>query len=345
MFDKILETISKASTPLKAPERVLFNDLMAVKEDLHLLSALGNKVLSFLKDVDLTHPEVVDIYDRQVNNEKFVKTIIQSVAVLKFCKTNNYSIIDNIVTNNQPLTYLDSPLNNRKYIRILKNREDRDAVRKLKETHDIPLSSGKKGHDAWNSVGESFSSYIRFNDQYKEEIESAKEKAKRYKELNCLDLEKEIINSLDKFTIQANDKYLGFHRITIPNAAIILAKLHGFSITTDAEIRIHNEKFGFKNGSYSPLYHPYCARAYSIFDMLDVVPDNIKKIIDVLENHPDSCGKPIFDHYIVVVPSVTSWTKETIDKKLISDKIIVPVLLGERGDHNTSKCYFISNFI
>ena len=55
-----------------------------------------------------------------------------------------------------------------------------------------------------------------------------------------------------------------------------------------------------------------------------------------LEAFPELGGKPVFDHFLVVVPGLDGDMAH--EKELISEGRIIPVLLGERD----GKCYFIS---
>ena len=94
--------------------------------------------------------------------------------------------------------------------------------------------------------------------------------------------------------------------------------------------------------------------------MIDLAPDGVRKIVDTLESFPEANGKPVFDHFGVIVPSVIyseSCFRDSIglirkiddmqelsvllDRSLVKTKSVIPVLIGERDN----KCYFISLWV
>lgn len=95
----------------------------------------------------------------------------------------------------------------------------------------------------------------------------------------------------------------------------------------------------------------------------DIANNETKVIIDILEKFPEADNKPIFDHFGIIVPSISlpfknrnhfsfinqdnifqTVSKEEallyLDTHLVKNNCIKPIIVGEKDD----KCYFISYF-
>ena len=204
----------------------------------------------------------------------------------------------------------------------------------------------------------------------------------RYQELGCTTLANEIKKSVDAFRENMEQAYYGFNRITMTNAAIILAKLHGFSFMkseiinaggfqSKSDPQIHVDKSFFNDYNFDPtaaIYsyygnmtfkHNYEPKIYPIHEMSDLISDEITTVIEKLEKFPDANHKPIFDHFGVIVPSISykltyindesgiiqnfpdpTDAGRALDKILIKKKLVYPIIVGERN----GKCYFICHW-
>jgi hypothetical protein len=157
------------------------------------------------------------------------------------------------------------------------------------------------------------------------------------------------------------------------SGSYILAKLHGFdwrnvpddfgapgiSVNRKAVAKWNFDAahtHGYGQGDLARTVYNYAPRAYCYGELESVATDNIKKIVAHLDSFPENAGKPIFDHFMVLVPGI-NFPKATlmkangdkqkfesieacnkgIDLEFIAQKVTVPVLLGERE----GKCYFI----
>jgi hypothetical protein len=105
----------------------------------------------------------------------------------------------------------------------------------------------------------------------------------------------------------------------------------------------------------------YEPRVYPLHELSDIITEDIQKTISLLEAFPDAGGKPIFDHFGVIVPGVAfpvegdgpfSFFDErgmlhtytfrhealkVLDTILIKNGYFYPIIVGERD----GKCYFI----
>lgn len=187
------------------------------------------------------------------------------------------------------------------------------------------------------------------------------------------------------------DLWMGFKRMRPFDAAVILAQLHSFSwhdllyiivsiqkipdiftnYQTTAQVLPANTEVsksflkipGQKSRNFDYLHMAYRPRMYPLHEF-EHVPFTAAKLIDSCESMVELNGKPGFDYYWVLVPSVSLQHPMTchpdgvyrikidgkvveskcendvsiaLDKFLVSEKIIAPCILGERD----GKCYFV----
>ena len=71
---------------------------------------------------------------------------------------------------------------------------------------------------------------IRGNVAYNDKISFYYKKAMRYSELGCSGISRQIMSYVKQLKDQCHELYFGFNRITITNAAIILAKYLGYKL-------------------------------------------------------------------------------------------------------------------
>ena len=193
----------------------------------------------------------------------------------------------------------------------------------------IDLSSFfKKGDEIWVSQPNSFQNFIRYNTSYQEEINIAERKAQRYHNLGCKGLADNIQEAIASFKSQVHEAYFNFNRVTMTNAAIILAKFIGCRLVTSFgspsegdsksfRISIPRNTFGDYNfevagGIYlsstdtlRPRYsdsYEYEPRVYPLHKFWHLASDGINRIVNHLEAFPEANGKAIFDNYVVLVP-------------------------------------------
>lgn len=231
----------------------------------------------------------------------------------------------------------------------------------------------RKGEDNWQAQPVNFNKFLRFETAYQEEIVKAERKAKRFLKLGCTSLAEEITRVVDEFKQEMDQPYCGFNRVTMQSAAIILAKSLGyvyqpqtfisFQEEISDKIVVNREFFGTCNFLSLNLnnYFVYEPRVYPLHELIDITPKNVSETITTLETFPELGGKPLFDYFAVIVPSIVfpnydatflnqqgliqtysskeEATKE-FDKMLIRENILTPIIIGERN----KKCYFICYF-
>jgi len=302
------------------------------------LGKFGMKLRSFAQAIDLEHPHVGQLFEEIMPEPDTLENLFELLQLAEYGKANKLTRVISTLGNKvickekfcrNLLRTIDSPINNRQRLRLLKTREERDQVRQKKNMQIIDLSSFfKKGDEIWVSQHNSFQNFIRYNTSYQEEINIAERKAQRYLNLGCKGLADNIQEAIASFKPQVHEAYFNFNRVTMTNAAIILAKFIGCRLVTSFgspsegdsksfRISIPRNTFGDYNfevagGIYlsstdtlRPRYsdsYEYEPRVYPLHKFWHLASDGINRIVNHLEAFPEANGKAIFDNYVVLVP-------------------------------------------
>lgn len=302
------------------------------------LGKFGMKLRSFAQAIDLEHPHVGQLFEEIMPEPGTLENIFELLQLAEFGKANNITRVISTLGNKvicrekfcrNLLRTIDNPASNRWRIRLLKTRAERDQVRSQKHMQIIDLSSFfKKGDEIWVSQPNTFQNFIRYNTSYQEEISVAERKAQRYLNLGCRGLSDNIQEAVNSFKSQVHEGYFNFNRVTMTNAAIILAKFLGCRLVTSFSSPSESESKSFRVsvprtvfGDYNfettsgiylsstdtlrPRYsdsYEYEPRVYSLNKLWCLASDEIKHLVDHLEAFPEANGKAIFDNYAVLVP-------------------------------------------
>lgn len=402
-------------SPAKAqcPPSLLKRILQCDDELLELtLGKVGHKLRHFAEQVDFDHPEIVSAFDGVLaDDQDFAQDCLELFLLAEFARSHSLSrllpILGRTVTKESlprnVLKKIDVPQNNRMHVRLLKDAKERDDIRMTKRMQIIDLQSVyKKGEEVWNAQPDNFKKFLRFDTAYQEDLKKAEKKAQRYEELGCTSLANEVRRSIEAFKEHMEQAYYGFNRITMTNAAVILAKSLGFTYTPPHEVLVQDKyhiggsegritvsrrffgKYNFdpdQTLEFSPLVSEiagspiftakqqnpfvYEPRVYPLHEFLDIAPASVKETISLLEAFPDASGKPIFDHFGVIVPGVafpppqreglhtfldergmiqTYKVREealkALDAILIKGAYFHPIIVGDKD----GKCYFVCYF-
>lgn len=314
------------------------------------LGKVGQRLRLFAQNVDFRHPEIVSIFDGVLaDDQEFAQECMELLTLGRFARDHNLiKIIPQLgrVMTKESLTRnilkkIDIPQNNRMHVRLLSDEREREEIRMTKRMQTIDLQSVyKKGEEIWLAQPDNFTRFLRFDTAYQDDLKIAEKKAQRYEELGCTSLASEVRKSIEAFKEHMEQAYYGFNRITMTNAAIILAKSLGYSYQppqemngmgysayrTDGKITVSRKFFGKYNfdseqvmefspivsqAAGSPIFtqksqppFQYEPRVYPIHEFSDIATINVRKTISLLEKFPDAGDKPIFDHFGMIVPGV-----------------------------------------
>lgn len=351
IHNEFLKRLDRHDPPLHNDAPLILQRILECDEDIleFSLGKIGHKLRLFASKVDFSHPEIVSVFDGLLaDDQEFSKECLELLLLAQYARDNRLNRIipllgQTLAQDTFPkaiIRKIDSPQNNRLHVRLLKDAQEREDIRLSKRMQGIDLQAVyNKGEDAWNAQPDSFSKFLRFDTAYQDDLKFAEKKVKRYEELGCNSLADEIRKSIDIFREHMEQSHYGFNRITMTNAAIILAKSMGWTFIpskdvagvysaykTDPKIIVDRKFFGKYNFDpeqiigFDPLisemakspvftvkqqepYH-YQPRVYPLHELLHLATSDLRSIIEVLERFPDAGDKPIFDHFGVIVPGV-----------------------------------------
>jgi hypothetical protein len=361
------------------------------------LGDYGKVLSGFCETLDLEHPDIASFFDGFFcDGNLFAQRCMELIELAKIAKDANFKTIFPLIgkmlleesIEKNILKRLDVTNQYKFHVRLIKDRVRREEIRCTKKIQAIDLQAlQKKGEEIWNSQPSDFKKFLRFDAAYTAELRQAERKMRRYEELGCSSLATEIKKSIDSFRDNMDQSYYGFNRITMTNISIILAKSLGFhynpkhfdsvSYMTHFEPMISVPKSFFNDYNFDPITTPeyipvststiyvqsrsdsyaYEPRVYPLHELQSVMPKSASEIIDTLENFPDAEGRPIFDHFGIIVPGISysfhhfvntegcleSYNSSeeccrAMDRLFIKNKFFYPVIVGEKD----GKCFFVS---
>jgi len=344
--------------------------------------SFGTKLYETAKDLDFDHPDLKSGRFLSADEGTF-KKMIQFLRLCLLAEQNNLHDISPIFSKcvtkallPDVKNSLDFLKNQQQYVRLFKSAEDRHRFRKFKQIRPIEYASAlKRVGGMWSNISD-LEVYSRFGNYYESQIASLQQRIEVYQQYRLPALATDLMESLTEFKQGFGDAYYGFQRVPISIAALVLGKMHNCYLTDKNEImmpatnfgdlRFEAEavtRFGIDGTGIDPKiedFH-YMPMAYPIYS--SDIPEETQKVLNHLENFPEANGKPIFDHYIAIVPGVhyprqllinekyfvydaegkkhffqdMPSTRIFLDAMLIREKKIFPAVLGERD----GKCYFI----
>lgn len=353
------------------------------------LGKIGPTLCKFAKIVDHRHPELGSVLKGLFRNEPLAKQLSECLELARFAVDQKLEVAQSLLSRAaltkvpSDLRSFDVPQKNQQLIRLLKDRKLRDEVRATKTSRSVSLSHFyRKGSNAWKKQPRDFSYYLRFSKEHEKDIKEIERKGDTYSELGCVALSAKMSEIISEFSEHMTDMYCGFHRIKMTDVAIILAKEHEFEYSPSrvshksGVLHTSSKKFmayhyagkeGFREFSKPPRSLHYSPTAAPISEVWDLAPQSLRDVIDHLEAFPEASDRPIFDHYVVIVPGVDYPSKPNeitedevafgftdpnagvkkfatqeecaseLNKVLIKNGTVRPVLLGERDGN----CYFV----
>jgi len=238
---------------------------------------------------------------------------------------------------------------NLRYLRFVKTKTFLKSYRSEKRAQGMQLIS------EMDATSTDFDDYFHGVLRYENDIKEAKKKMARLADSGLVSMAAEIQLGLSTMIEKSKlSQYMGFNQITLMEAAIILGNMIGCVYSLYRYVIPEGTFEGQSECRYLPRIYPY-------HDLEDIASDEMKSLVDYLDEYPPLGGRTLFDHFRVLVPGgewqesigslAHSSTKmsdglsfpdvlvgqKRIDETLIR-KGMTAILLGERdGEH-----YFVS---
>lgn len=346
-----------------------------------LLGDLGRTINDFLSCVDSDHPETPICHNGLFGDESnFPRILGEALASLSSARSCGNSTAEEILRRHArgyveeifpEVCKIDTPDRNRCNVRMVCDKSRRDHIRGQKKMQLITMESVcRKGCGYFESHPDNFQRYMLFDKSLDAELERLEFKARRYEHLGCLAMASEMRSTLLPYHEQVKSSHYGFNRIAMSVASMILARNVGFKARSlspyhDCDIQVSREYVGEhllpSDQSEVMDYEP---AVYPLGDFSGQITANIKGVVETLDCFPDAGGKPIFDFFGVIVPSVRvrfqdgyvgfvdecgahrlfqnyNDFKSEFDKFMVKIGLFRPVLVAEK-DH---KCYFVTHWL
>lgn len=335
---------------------------------------LGEQLREFSLAIDRQHPDLRSICSGELAPGGNLSNRL--CEILELCKyaqsrgmTESLPFLRKASGYGLPkeLKSIDSPRKSNRWIRFLL--EGQEELRKTKKSQEVSINRDRLV-SMWNGAPDDFSLFMRYDEQYRKEVAVAEEQAKRYEQLGCPSNARIIREEINKFVDKFSNCHYGFHRITVMETVIILAKMYGAELQVEklqlgsseppyiefAQIASWDlERFvrdGIESRSLSPSPIAYGATVFPIHYM-PFPSENMEEVVNHLDHCPGFGGRAVFDHLLVVWPRADLSARFELGPKqdsrvwdvfqeeaydcLLRERKLVPVLLGERD----GKCYFI----
>jgi len=327
-FDEFYKRLNSNSIFYKKKDNLFISKLL--NSDHGILRTafgdIGDKIVAFLKSVDISHPNIEDCYDGIFQDDgEFHQVFDELCSYSNFGKANKFTKLSEllqsfmskyILDNFKILSKIDVPENNRCNLRFLNDSEKKEKIRCQKKMQIIDLNSAyKKGIYNLNSHPNNFYNFLRFDKSLENEVKNMERKAKRYEDLGCSFLANEITNNLKSYHEYIRQSYFGFNRITMSTASLILSR--NFNYTNSITPTIFSGqsdifKIFATQGNFGKYFfdeneeingYEYEPKIYPLNYFNDILTDKVKDVISKLESFPEADNKSIFDFYGLIVPS------------------------------------------
>ena len=335
---------------------------------------LGKRLRAFACIVDKQHPDLNSLFGGELASEGDTsKRFCETLELCRYAHSRHMTKMIPLLRKasgyglSKELKSIDDPRKVNRWGRLLL--DGREELRNTKKPQDVCIGRDRLAQ-MWDGTPDNFGLFMRYDNQYRKEIGEANEQAKRYEDLGCPSNAKIIREEIAKFIDKFGDCHQGFHRITVMEAVIILAKMHGAELQVE-KLRLGSseppyiefnhianwnlERFlreGIEHWSLSPQPIAYKA-VVSPIHCLSFPSEEMVKVVDHLDHYPGFGGRALFDHLLVVWPQADltarfrlcerqdsrvwdAFQGEAYDS-LLKERKLIPVLLGERD----GRCYFI----
>jgi hypothetical protein len=300
---------------------------------------MGGQIKRFCETMDFDHPSLsVEVRQGFSPDSEFVATLRELFAFL-----DRSAGLDRVATLLKGTISKEKGFQEiRNFIykppsRCLKSAEARMAVRRKKTAKPLVVKEWfQNNQKGWPALSPAFRMYSRLSTRHETEAEQNRARAARLAALGAAQLAGTVTKRNDLFTDVVADRYCGFSKLRLLDAAVMLAKLHGAQYRADFSTLSYPRKvFGhvkfwleagkqfwgrdcsspdadptLEHGAEVDSYIPpesftVAPRAYPLHEFAPKPPAATQGVLAAVETHPDAGHKPLFDQFWVVVPGVT----------------------------------------
>ena len=339
----LIEAIKKTSKPISKDKVLLHkgfcNTSNSSLAEAYSHNSIGKKAKALIDLLDFNHPE---LQAKLPEINKSLEVMVKGVKYYNLSKNSGFmEYVDRkYISKNISSKFIKMIEHPEWDCRFYASSEKRDAVRKKNVSKRIDLKHFLKKNKALLSKNVLIKDYIRFGNSHKSEMDKYQAREQIFNNFGLIALKSAVEKSLSSLKFAAQENHFGFQRMSVCTAVVAACQLLNAKIDANSDLIIDPSFIkGFDAGCniqhiIQPILHPVHNLNPS---------DEMKELLSLLDNFPDADNKCIFDNYFVLVPAVKSDifehnAKYAFDNKLIKEKRVFPILLGQKE----GKCYFIS---
>jgi hypothetical protein len=323
---------------------------------------VGLSLKEFSAVADYSHPDIGEACGA-INAE----SIHQYLEILKYASSAGYfhalsnlkKLVRRQISESKKLVNLHDN------IRFISDPQQREIKRRRKGFRSISIKN--MNQSVFDNEKKDFSIFVRLNDVLSIEIKKAEERGAKFSRLGYTEIQKEVLHSIEEFKKSINSDYYGFHRLSIRRAAIMLARLHDMEVLRPRERQGQSfiqfpksllNHYVFLDQVRFPFYYHPCV--FPLWQVADKISEEVRAVVNYLDAFPEAGGRPIFDHFIFLVPGteppksvkgfnylgaqITSSTFPEalfrLNHSLLINRHVAAALMGEKD----GRCYFICFF-
>ena len=304
---------------------------------LRYLSSDFLRLHDLVSEVDFSHPDSSSLKDL---DSSFFPKIAAVVDVMDygsrkyvecdFLQPLRQSILDDRI--GKKIKKINPPPSQTlKTVRILKDKAALEACRRQKDTQDIGLKVlYNKGSSAFADIPDDLVQYTRFFDLHAEEIKEIERRREYFESHGLTSMAQVIGEGVEQIRRHQKDNAVcDFKRTSMRNVAVTIAKMMVEEFDKK-EITWSRSKLHLDGKKYDPLACPW-----HVFE--PQASNEIRSVINHLDSAPEYGGKPLFDHFWVIVPSFEGQGEAFT---MLREGKSVGALLGDRDGEVYFICYW-----
>lgn len=192
----------------------------------------ADKLKSLSDVIDFTHPALPDsLINGFAANNVFATTLEELLIVAENNKGQKLPTLSRVIQ--------DTLLKSKDYrescnaivkppTRCIGDAKQREIARSGKKMKPIDLKEWQKSNSKnWHNYPATFRLLVRESDYLEREVSQSKGRSVKFETIGAISLSASVSKSVDQLTKFASESYIGFFKLKMVDAAIILAKLHG----------------------------------------------------------------------------------------------------------------------
>ncbi len=307
------------------------------------LGQFGTLLQDFAKSVDLTHPELKNVFGGQLVSEDVEAFNSDCCDLLKVSeKLTDLGVTKGVVAKLRSLLtcteyygrigkVMGAPTDTLQLLRLVKDEAERNEARQKKERQGvIDNAQMNEAMGRWDSAPQTLVWFKRHGDPMAAEIAAAETRKQHFAQHGLDRMTNHINEWIAKTkTVSHSNLYYGFRDAKLETLALALAKISGFTVGMVKMKPVNKKKSDWKLSTGSNIKTAVATgdefgKAYSFNEVASlrgtnavnwnptlypyhefesIASEEIRALVKHLDAFPEIGGRALFDHFRVLVPS------------------------------------------